>query len=100
MSRFEKEIVIDGKGHLMGRLASLVAKQLLNGFHVTVVRCEEINIAGPFFRNKRESFIVLIVLIFNLIFVLSIISSNLAVPLLLVLNLQLAIARQSDTWPF
>ena len=28
---FEKEIVIDGKGHLMGRLASIVAKELLNG---------------------------------------------------------------------
>jgi two-component system phosphate regulon sensor histidine kinase PhoR len=52
---YEKEIVIDGKGHLMGRLASLVAKQILNGFHVTVVRCEEINISGPFFRNKRMS---------------------------------------------
>jgi large subunit ribosomal protein L13Ae len=28
---FEKQIVIDGKGHLMGRLASYVAKQLLSG---------------------------------------------------------------------
>ncbi len=28
---FEKEIVIDGKGHLVGRLASYVAKELLNG---------------------------------------------------------------------
>jgi large subunit ribosomal protein L13Ae len=28
---FEKEIVIDGKGHLIGRLASYVAKELLNG---------------------------------------------------------------------
>jgi hypothetical protein len=52
--RFEKEIVIDGKGHLLGRLASTVAKQLLNGQHITVVRCEEINMTGPFFRNKRS----------------------------------------------
>jgi len=28
---FEKEVVIDGKGHLAGRLASYVAKELLNG---------------------------------------------------------------------
>ncbi len=47
-----QEIVIDGKGHLMGRLASIVAKQLLNGQKVTIVRCEEINMTGPFFRNK------------------------------------------------
>jgi large subunit ribosomal protein L13Ae len=38
----------------MGRLASIVAKQLLNGQKVTVVRCEEINMTGPFFRNKRK----------------------------------------------
>ena len=47
-----QEIVIDGKGHLLGRLASIVAKQLLNGQKVTIVRCEEINMTGPFFRNK------------------------------------------------
>ena len=51
---FEKEIVIDGKGHLMGRLASTIAKQILNGQKVTVVRCEEINVSGSFFRNKRN----------------------------------------------
>jgi len=28
---FQKQIVIDGKGHLLGRLASYVAKQLLSG---------------------------------------------------------------------
>ncbi|KAJ3226228.1 60S ribosomal protein L16B [Clydaea vesicula] len=51
---FEKEVVIDGKGHLLGRLASIVAKQLLNGQAITVVRCEEINMTGPFFRNKLK----------------------------------------------
>ncbi|KAJ8295559.1 60S ribosomal protein L16 [Rhodotorula toruloides] len=45
-------IVIDGKGHLLGRLASIVAKQLLNGQKVVVVRCEEINCSGSFFRAK------------------------------------------------
>ncbi|KAI8894679.1 60S ribosomal protein L16 [Globomyces pollinis-pini] len=54
MSTFEKEIVIDAKGHLMGRLSSTIAKQLLNGQKVTVVRCEEMNMAGPFFRNKLK----------------------------------------------
>ncbi|KAI9229777.1 MAG: 60S ribosomal protein L16 [Piptocephalis tieghemiana] len=49
---FEKVVVIDGKGHLMGRLASTIAKQVLNGQRVVVVRCEEINISGTFFRNK------------------------------------------------
>lgn len=29
----KKTIVVDGKGHLLGRLASYVAKQLLNGMH-------------------------------------------------------------------
>jgi large subunit ribosomal protein L13Ae len=37
---FEKEIVIDGRGHLVGRLASKVAKEILSGQRVVVVRCE------------------------------------------------------------
>jgi large subunit ribosomal protein L13Ae len=49
---FEKEIVVDGRGHLLGRLASIVAKELLNGQAVTVVRCELINQSGSLFRNK------------------------------------------------
>jgi large subunit ribosomal protein L13Ae len=28
---FKKQIVVDAKGHLLGRLASYVAKQLLEG---------------------------------------------------------------------
>jgi len=47
-------IVIDGKGHLLGRLSSIVAKQLLNGQKIVVVRCEEINSSGSFFRNKLK----------------------------------------------
>uniref|UniRef100_A0A7S3JA77 60S ribosomal protein L13a n=1 Tax=Euplotes harpa TaxID=151035 RepID=A0A7S3JA77_9SPIT len=46
-----KTIVIDGKGHLMGRLASVVAKQLLLGQKLVVVRCEQISISGSMFRN-------------------------------------------------
>ncbi|KAJ1334614.1 ribosomal protein L13 [Batrachochytrium salamandrivorans] len=48
------EIVIDAKGHLLGRLASIIAKQLLNGQKVVLVRSEEINMSGPFFRNKLK----------------------------------------------
>ena len=51
---FDKVIVIDARAHLLGRLASVVAKQLLNGQRVVVVRCEEINISGSFYRNKLK----------------------------------------------
>ncbi|TIC03022.1 ribosomal protein L13A [Wallemia mellicola] len=37
-----------------GRLASVVAKNLLNGNRVVVVRCEELNLSGSFFRRKLE----------------------------------------------
>ncbi|KAG9070366.1 60S ribosomal protein L16B [Linnemannia hyalina] len=47
-------VVIDGKGHLLGRLASIVAKQALTGQRVVVVRCEELNVSGSFFRNKLK----------------------------------------------
>ena len=48
---FEKLVVVDGRGHLMGRLASIVAKELLLGQRVVVVRCEAIEISGPIWRN-------------------------------------------------
>ncbi|EGV63086.1 60S ribosomal protein L16A [Yamadazyma tenuis] len=54
MSAYQPVVVIDGKGHLLGRLASTVAKQLLNGQKVVVVRCEALNISGEFFRNKLK----------------------------------------------
>merc|ERR1711915_318381 len=47
-------IIIDGRGHLLGRLAALVAKTLLQGQRVVVVRCEGINISGNFYRNKLK----------------------------------------------
>ncbi|BFZ09957.1 hypothetical protein BsWGS_12996 [Bradybaena similaris] len=47
-------VVIDGRSHLLGRLASVVAKTLLNGQRVVVVRCEGINISGNFYRNKLK----------------------------------------------
>jgi len=45
-------VVIDGKGHLLGRLASIVAKQLLCGKKIVVVRTEAIVISGSLTRNK------------------------------------------------
>ena len=49
---FEKVVVIDCRGHMLGRLASVVAKELLNGQKVVALRCEEINISGSLYRNK------------------------------------------------
>ncbi len=40
------EVVIDGRGKVLGRLGSGVAKMLLNGTRVTVVNAEEIRISG------------------------------------------------------
>ncbi|CAH8662667.1 unnamed protein product [Schistosoma curassoni] len=54
MSFQKKPIIIDAQGHLLGRLASVVAKTLLNGQKVVVVRCEGINISGSFYRNKLK----------------------------------------------
>ncbi|XP_014251479.1 60S ribosomal protein L13a [Cimex lectularius] len=50
----DKPILIDGKGHLLGRLASVIAKAALNGNRVVVVRAEQINISGNFFRSKLK----------------------------------------------
>uniref|UniRef100_A0A3B4DZ56 Large ribosomal subunit protein uL13 n=1 Tax=Pygocentrus nattereri TaxID=42514 RepID=A0A3B4DZ56_PYGNA len=43
-----------GQGHLLDRLAAIVAKQVLLGHKVVVVRCEGINISGNFYRNKLK----------------------------------------------
>jgi large subunit ribosomal protein L13Ae len=39
-------ITVDAKGHLLGRLASICAKQLLAGKKIVIVRCEQIVISG------------------------------------------------------
>uniref|UniRef100_A0A1I8FKQ0 60S ribosomal protein L13a n=1 Tax=Macrostomum lignano TaxID=282301 RepID=A0A1I8FKQ0_9PLAT len=44
-------LIIDARGHLLGRLAAVVAKTLLLGQRV-LSACEGINISGSFFRNK------------------------------------------------
>ncbi|XDV43197.1 hypothetical protein PO909_011716 [Leuciscus waleckii] len=52
--RFNKVLILDGRGHLLGRLAAIVAKQVLLGHKIVVVRCEGINISGNFYRNKLK----------------------------------------------
>ncbi|CAK7271091.1 60S ribosomal protein L16A [Sporothrix epigloea] len=54
LKQMDGKVVIDGKGHLLGRLASIVAKQLLNGQKIVIVRCEALNISGEFFRAKLK----------------------------------------------
>ncbi|KAK2085531.1 60S ribosomal protein L13A [Saguinus oedipus] len=44
--------VLDGHDQLLGRLAAIVAKQVLLGLKVLVVCCEGINLSGNFYRNK------------------------------------------------
>ena len=51
---FKKEIIIDTRGHLLGRLASVIAKELLLGQNVVALRCEDINISGSLYRNKLK----------------------------------------------
>lgn len=48
----ESTIIIDARDHLMGRLASVVAKELLAGQKIVVVRCEELCVSGSLVRNR------------------------------------------------
>jgi large subunit ribosomal protein L13Ae len=47
-------LVIDARGHLLGRLASIVAKQLLTGKKLIIVRADELEVSGSFFRLKMK----------------------------------------------
>jgi large subunit ribosomal protein L13Ae len=49
-----KVIIVDAKGHLLGRLASYVAKQLEQGQRVIIVRAEHTLISGGHYRNKLK----------------------------------------------
>eukprot|EP00913_Durusdinium_trenchii_P028799 g27006.t1 len=51
---FKAQIVVDCRGHLLGRLASVLAKELLNGQNVVCVRTEDINMSGSLYRNKLK----------------------------------------------
>merc|ERR1719335_1096367 len=49
---FESVVVVDCKNHLLGRLCCTIAKELLNGQHVVLVRCEEAVVSGSLIRRK------------------------------------------------
>lgn len=51
---FEKEVVVDAKGHMMGRMAAVIAKQLLSGQRVVVVRAEEVVLSGLLYNRRVE----------------------------------------------
>ena len=44
---FTKQVIIDGKGHLLGRLASYVAKQLLSGILNFLSQDKELSLLEP-----------------------------------------------------
>lgn len=50
----EKRVVIDGTGHIAGRLGSIVAKKLLEGYQVTILCAESIVLTGPIHRSKGK----------------------------------------------
>merc|ERR1712130_431094 len=52
---FDSVKIIDGQGHLMGRLAATVAKCLLNGQRCVIVRCEGLLISGNFYQTFPRS---------------------------------------------
>lgn len=49
-----KVVVVDARHHMLGRLASILAKELLNGQRVVVVRSEEICLSGGLVRQKMK----------------------------------------------
>lgn len=51
-----KEVVIDAANMVMGRLASIVAKELLNGNRVIVVNADKIIVTGSNKKSILESF--------------------------------------------
>ena len=48
----KKCIVVDATGHLVGRMASYIAKQIQLGQRIVVVRCEKAIYSGKHYRNK------------------------------------------------
>ncbi|KAI5168469.1 large subunit ribosomal protein L13Ae [Pancytospora epiphaga] len=54
----DKSIIIDGTGHVAGKLAAFVAKRLLKGYSVTILAVESTVFTGPLHRHigKYKSF--------------------------------------------
>ncbi|KAI5172748.1 large subunit ribosomal protein L13Ae [Nematocida sp. LUAm3] len=53
MAKAERKLVIDGKGHVVGRLAAHVAKALREGYTVAVLRAEGTIFSSPIERMIR-----------------------------------------------
>ncbi|KAL8557470.1 hypothetical protein ACS0TY_004773 [Phlomoides rotata] len=49
-----KRVAVDARNHMLSRLASILAKELLNGQKVVVVRCEEIYLSSGLVRQKMK----------------------------------------------
>ena len=49
---FEDMVLVDGRTHMLGRLASTAAKELLSGQKLVIVRCEQVVVSGSLVRNK------------------------------------------------
>ena len=47
---YAKEVVVYAHHHMLSRLSSILAKELLHGQRVVVVRCEEICMSGVLVR--------------------------------------------------
>jgi len=54
VQKSKQPIVVDGAGHIAGRLASIVAKKLLEGGRVVVVNTEKIMFSGSIDSIRRE----------------------------------------------
>ena len=52
----EAPVIIDGRDHLLGRLASVVAKELLAGQKIVIVRCDEMCVSG-----SRKSILLILI---------------------------------------
>ena len=52
--RTDRPIVVDATNHIAGRLASNVAKLLLQGHRVTVINCEKIMMSGTRSNQIKE----------------------------------------------
>eukprot|EP00899_Mesostigma_viride_P020785 jgi/Mesvir1/28708/Mv19679-RA.1 len=50
----KQKVVVDARNHMLGRLASIIAKELVNGQKVVVVRCEDICLSGGLVRQKAK----------------------------------------------
>jgi len=49
-----KCLIIDARDHILGRLASTVAKHLMMGTKIYILRCERIVMSGHIIRNKLK----------------------------------------------